>query len=128
MYVIDGLAINGPASFLNPEDIESIDVLKDASATAIYGSRGANGVILITTKKGKTGKSVLDFSSSLGIDVYKRQPLITESIMQLILNTWIKIMDKYLFYGINGLVLIRKKKQRSLVYTESLDPYTPGIL
>lgn len=72
LYVIDGLAINGPASFLNPEDIESIDVLKDASATAIYGSRGANGVILITTKKGKAGKSVLDFSSSLGISSLAR--------------------------------------------------------
>ena len=72
LYVIDGLAINGPASFLNPEDIESIDVLKDASATAIYGSRGANGVILITTKKGKAGKSVLDFSSSLGISSLTR--------------------------------------------------------
>ncbi len=72
LYVIDGLAINGPASFLNPEDIESIDVLKDASATAIYGSRGANGVILITTKKGKAGKSVLDFSSSLGLSSLTR--------------------------------------------------------
>lgn len=72
LYVIDGLAINGPASFLNPEDIESIDVLKDASATAIYGSRGANGVILITTKKGKAGKSVLDFSSSLGVSSLTR--------------------------------------------------------
>lgn len=72
LYVIDGLAINGPASFINPEDIESIDVLKDASATAIYGSRGANGVILITTKKGKAGKSVLDFSSSLGVSSLTR--------------------------------------------------------
>lgn len=67
LYVIDGLAINGPATFLNPEDIETMDILKDASATAIYGSRGANGVILITTKKGKEGKSTLDFSTNMGI-------------------------------------------------------------
>lgn len=72
LYVVDGLAINGPANFLNPEDIEAIDVLKDASATAIYGSRGANGVILITTKKGRAGRSFLDFSSSLGVSTLAR--------------------------------------------------------
>ena len=73
LYVIDGLAINGSANFLNPADIESIDVLKDASATAIYGSRGANGVILITTKKGRAGKSFLDFSTSLGVSNLARE-------------------------------------------------------
>ena len=55
-----------PLNFLNPEDIESFDVLKDASATAIYGSRGANGVIIITTKKGKAGMSLLTLSSNIG--------------------------------------------------------------
>lgn len=54
LYIIDG-AINGHVEDLNPNDVESMEVLKDASATAIYGSRGANGVIIITTKKGKTG-------------------------------------------------------------------------
>ena len=52
-----------PLNFINPEDIESIDILKDASATAIYGSRGANGVVLITTKKGTSGKGTLSYSS-----------------------------------------------------------------
>jgi TonB-linked SusC/RagA family outer membrane protein len=56
-----------PLSFISPSDIESISVLKDADATAIYGSRGANGVILITTKKGKPGKSQLGFNISTGI-------------------------------------------------------------
>lgn len=55
-----------PLNFLNPDDIESIDILKDASATAIYGSRGAQGVVLITTKKGK-GKGTLDYGFSLGM-------------------------------------------------------------
>ncbi|SEW43114.1 SusC/RagA family TonB-linked outer membrane protein [Chitinophaga arvensicola] len=55
-----------PFNFLNPSDIERIDVLKDADATAIYGSRGANGVILITTKKGKPGKTRLDVNASYG--------------------------------------------------------------
>ena len=75
LFVIDGLAIDNsstggatnPLTFLNPQDIESMDVLKDASATAIYGARGANGVILITTKKGKAGVSTVNFSSSVGI-------------------------------------------------------------
>lgn len=51
---------------INPIDIENIEVLKDASATAIYGSRGANGVILITTKKGKSGKTSITFDASFG--------------------------------------------------------------
>ena len=72
LYVVDGFALdntgNGvasnPLNFINPQDIESIDVLKDASAAAIYGSRAANGVIVITTKKGKAGKSQMNFSVS----------------------------------------------------------------
>ena len=60
LYVIDGFpSETSGMSALNPNDIESIDVLKDASATAIYGSRGANGVVIITTKKGKAGKATL---------------------------------------------------------------------
>ncbi|HRO46683.1 TonB-dependent receptor [Agriterribacter sp.] len=55
-----------PLSFLNPSDIESIEVLKDVSATAIYGSRGSNGVILITTRKGKKGGSLIDYQYSFG--------------------------------------------------------------
>jgi TonB-dependent starch-binding outer membrane protein SusC len=80
LFVLDGLALDNsstggvtnPLTFLNPQDIESIDVLKDASATAIYGSRGANGVVLITTKKGKSGFSSVTFSTSLGISAMAR--------------------------------------------------------
>lgn len=54
---------------MNPQDIESIDVLKDASATAIYGSRGANGVILVTTKSGKEGKMSLNYSGTVTINL-----------------------------------------------------------
>ncbi len=61
---------------LNPNDIESIDILKDASATAIYGSRGANGVVLITTKKGKAGKFTLNFDTSVTIEkIHEYAPL-----------------------------------------------------
>jgi iron complex outermembrane receptor protein len=80
LFVLDGLALDNsstggvtnPLTFLNPQDIESIDVLKDASATAIYGARGANGVVLITTKKGKAGFSSFNFSTSLGISTMAR--------------------------------------------------------
>ena len=84
LFVVDGVQLTGssskpgtdtgfgnavqsnPLNYLNPSDIESIQVLKDASATAIFGSRGANGVIMITTKKGKAGAPAIEFGTSLG--------------------------------------------------------------
>jgi iron complex outermembrane receptor protein len=86
LYVVDGVPLDGrsprpgiadiglgggnpgsnPLNFINPADIASIDILKDASATAIYGSRAAYGVVLITTKKGKSGESKIDFNASVG--------------------------------------------------------------
>ncbi len=66
--VIDGFPIESPNSnSINPDDIESISILKDASATAIYGARGANGVIIVTTKSGKEGPAVISFNASYGI-------------------------------------------------------------
>lgn len=87
LYVVDGIPLdnaditpNGgtaaginesanknPISFLNPEDIETIDILKDASSTAIYGARGANGVVIITTKKGKSGKGTINYDGYMGV-------------------------------------------------------------
>ena len=85
LYVVDGVPLDGrtprpnfapsgigttpaadPLTFINPEDISNVEVLKDASASAIYGSRGANGVILLTTKKGSKGPAKLDVASSVG--------------------------------------------------------------
>lgn len=98
LYVIDGLPINNtpmfsgggaanipanaspksPLNSINPNDIESIEVLKDASATAIYGSRGANGVILITTKKGSKGKMDINLDSYVGYqEVYKHADILS---------------------------------------------------
>ncbi|GLB51264.1 SusC/RagA family TonB-linked outer membrane protein [Neptunitalea chrysea] len=69
LYVLDGIPlITGGIDNLNPTDIESIDILKDASATAIYGSRGANGVVIITTKKGKTGRFTINLNYSTTIE------------------------------------------------------------
>jgi len=87
LYVVDGIPLDNtnltptggtaagygsggnknPLGFINPEDIETIDILKDASSTAIYGARGANGVVLITTKKGKKGEGIITFDSYMGV-------------------------------------------------------------
>lgn len=93
LYVVDGIPLDNtnltptggkaagygsggnknPLGFINPEDIETIDILKDASSTAIYGARGANGVVLITTKKGKKGAGVITFDSYLGTSTIREQ-------------------------------------------------------
>ena len=66
LYVVDGIPYDGSLSSINPADVESMTVLKDASAGALYGARGANGVVMITTKKGKEGKSTVTWRSTLG--------------------------------------------------------------
>jgi iron complex outermembrane receptor protein len=97
LYVVNGVPLNGiaisptganagsndngagnttaknPLNFIDPNDIASIDILKDASATAIYGSRGANGVVIITTNKGKSGKGTLNYNTSVGFSKITRK-------------------------------------------------------
>jgi len=72
LYVVDGM-IGVPISQINPNDIESMDVLKDASAAAIYGSRAANGVIIVTTKRGKAGQSTVTFNNYVGVETISRR-------------------------------------------------------
>ena len=67
LYVVDGVQVGSNADFVNPSDIESIEILKDASATAIYGSAGANGVIMVTTKHGQKGKMNINITADFGI-------------------------------------------------------------
>lgn len=103
LYVVDGVpiisdpsqsstgAIRGPAfnplNSINPNDIESVEVLKDASATAIYGARGANGVILITTKQGKEGRTIVNAVITTGIQqVRKTIPMLTASELAILGN------------------------------------------
>lgn len=66
LWVVDGVIIGSGAGDLNPDDIESMTILKDAASTAIYGSQGANGVVVVTTKQGRTGKTTISVSSDLG--------------------------------------------------------------
>lgn len=67
LIILDGMIFYGELSEINPDDIGQIDVLKDASAAAVYGAKAANGVVIITTKKGKKGKPVVNFTANLGL-------------------------------------------------------------
>lgn len=81
LYVVDGFPISSIET-LSPEDIESIDILKDASATAIYGSRGSNGVIIINTKRGKSGKAVITFDTYIGWQKVEKTPKMMNAMQQ----------------------------------------------
>lgn len=73
LFVVDGIPMTSGISGLNQFDIESVEVLKDASATAIYGSRGANGVILITTKQGNEGRTIVDYNGYVGVQTIQNK-------------------------------------------------------
>lgn len=73
LYIIDGVQVEDGFSGISPQDIASVDVLKDASATAIYGARGANGVVIITTKTGKEGRTVVSYNGMMGIRKLPKQ-------------------------------------------------------
>ena len=90
LYVIDGVA-GGNLDGINPNDIESIDVLKDAASAAIYGSRAANGVILVTTRQGKAGKIEITYNGAFGwSNAYKRPQMLNA-------QQFMTIMDEYSF-------------------------------
>jgi len=74
LYIVDGMPVTGGIEYINPADIESVEVLKDAASAAIYGARGANGVILVTTRQGSEGKSVISYNGSYGIQNPWRMP------------------------------------------------------
>ena len=98
IFVIDGVVIDSatdsessnPLSSINPSDIVSMDILKDASATAIYGSRASNGVIIITTKKGKSGKPQFNFSANWGVNTPRKKwnPVGASEYRRMITNYW----------------------------------------
>ena len=103
LYVVDGFPVTGGISFLNPSDIESVDILKDASATAIYGSRGANGVVLITSKRGKIGqKSKIEINSFYGIQQeVNRFDVLEAKDYAIIANEWLKNQGLDPFFNVD---------------------------
>jgi TonB-linked SusC/RagA family outer membrane protein len=87
LFVVDGVVIGGGIDFLNPSDIESIEVLKDAASAAIYGARGANGVIIVTTKKGEKGKMRVNYNGFYGVqNPWKKIPLLNSREYAIIQN------------------------------------------
>ncbi|MFZ4772215.1 MAG: SusC/RagA family TonB-linked outer membrane protein, partial [Ferruginibacter sp.] len=116
LYVIDGFPIDNsdiapkgagnnalspsPLASLSSTEIQSVEILKDASSTAIYGSRGANGVVLITTKRGQAGKSKIDFDYSLNISsVRKKLDLCNAEELAILTNEWAVNNGRVLFYN-----------------------------
>ena len=97
LYVVDGIPYDGDLSSINATDIESMTVLKDAASTALYGARGANGIIMITTKKGKDGKARVNFDAKWGVnsravksyDVMKDPAQYMETVYQALYNAGI---------------------------------------
>jgi TonB-linked SusC/RagA family outer membrane protein len=98
LYIVDGMPIEGGLDFVNPNDIESIEVLKDAASGAIYGTRAANGVILVTTKKGKMGKAVINYNASWGWQSAWKHRDVTNATEYAVLQN-----EKYINAGQNAL-------------------------
>lgn len=87
LYIVDGMPIEGGLDYLNPNDIQSIEVLKDAASGAVYGARAANGVILITTKTGKTGKTKVAYDFSYGWQsAWRKRDVLNASEYALMIN------------------------------------------
>lgn len=87
LYVVDGMPVGDNINFLNSNDIASMEVLKDASAAAIYGTRASNGVILISTKKGKTGKARINYTTSVGFQTVAKPNIAGPAEYKEVFNT-----------------------------------------
>ena len=96
LYVVDGFPLEtSTMGDLNPNDIESIDILKDASATAIYGARGANGVVIITTKKGASGKPTVTYNGNVTVSTVKNVPELMNAYEFVVLQSEIYSADNF---------------------------------
>lgn len=99
LYVVDGIPFAGTLSSINPNDIESMTVLKDASASALYGSRAANGVILITTKRGSEGSSIVNFKATMGLQSRSLKMYDMVNQDEFVELTWEALKNNYYIKG-----------------------------
>ena len=99
LYVVDGIPYDGSISSINPNDIESLTVLKDASAAALYGARAANGVIMITTKRGSEGKANVNFKATVGWQSRSINPYDVVSQNEFVELTWEALKNNYYVNG-----------------------------
>ena len=87
LYIVDGMPLEGNIDYLNPSDIESIEVLKDAASGAVYGARAANGVVIVTTKSGKMGKTAVNYNFSYGIqNPWRKRDVLNATEYALLIN------------------------------------------
>ncbi len=115
LYIVDGFQLDGALNVINPNDIESIDVLKGASAIAIYGARGSNGIIVIKTKTGKKGKTTINYNSFMSFDMLSKK-------LDMISNTEQFVKYQYELAQLGG-----KAAQWSNVFDNSLATDSPGF-
>lgn len=94
LYIVDGMPVEEGIDYLNPADVESIEILKDAASAAIYGTRGANGVILVTTKKGKKGKATINYNMSYGWqNAWKKRDVLNAEEYKMIMSEIGNVID-----------------------------------
>lgn len=128
LYVVDGVPLDGVAglNLLNPNDIQTIDILKDASAAAIYGTRGSNGVVMITTKRGKAGKTQVNFESSIGVsNVWKKLKLLDNLQYSDYMRS---LYPKNTFYDINNPILKNNTNWQDQIFKQGImQSYNLGI-
>ncbi|ANF51928.1 SusC/RagA family protein [Chryseobacterium glaciei] len=115
LYIVDGFQLDGALNVINPNDIESIDVLKGASATAIYGARGSNGIIVIKTKTGKKGRTTVNYNSFMAFDMLSKK-------LDMVSNA-----EQYVKYQYELAQLGGKATQWSNVFDNSLGTDAPGF-
>ncbi|MFP3591118.1 SusC/RagA family TonB-linked outer membrane protein [Chryseobacterium sp. SIMBA_038] len=115
LYIVDGFQLDNALNVINPNDIESIDVLKGASAIAIYGARGSNGIIVIKTKTGKKGRTTINYNSFMSFDMLSKK-------LDMVSNS-----EDYVKYQYELAQLSGKATQWSNVFDNSLGTDTPGF-
>ncbi len=125
LYVVDGIPFSGTLASINPNDIETMTVLKDASASALYGSRAANGVILITTKRGSEGRSIVNFKATVGWQSRSTNPYDMVSQDEFVALTWESLKNNYYING--GYPLEQAKQMASAGMSAALggEMYNP---
>lgn len=115
LYIVDGFQLDNALNIINPNDIESIDVLKGASAIAIYGARGSNGIIVIKTKSGKKGKTTINYNSFMAFDMLSKK-------LDMVSNA-----EQYVKYQYELAQLGGKASQWSNVFDNGLGTDSPGF-
>ncbi|PWJ40953.1 SusC/RagA family TonB-linked outer membrane protein [Sediminitomix flava] len=127
LYVVDGVPLNGGVSDINPNDIASTTVLKDASASALYGSRAANGVIIITTKKGSKGNTKISLDASTGISGIATNGYDLMNSAQYYQQTWVGLYNS-VFYDENAQMTGQEAfayANKNVAARSGWNPYSP---